>query len=123
MSCSFKARRDGKRVFFLFRRPLWWRLRVEPCNIELFRVRSPYRAQNRGLQWLGDWLVTLVSVPSGVLYLAGRLVKRELARIWPRLAPARFEYTSTSSFTCPSANRSYSRKSPTPANRSQASLP
>lgn len=65
-----KARRDGKKIVFLFPHRLFWKFCIGVGNSELFKIESDYCLSNNNIWcYLSGWLLTVVFGPLRFLYL------------------------------------------------------
>ena len=104
-----KARRDSKKTVFLFRHPLFWKLRITVSNRELFNIESDYSAVRFGGKWryLGGLLLALVYGPLRALYM-GQIVYARSLRIVNYLRPRwRLPYLALFSISIPSIGDRY----------------
>lgn len=86
-----KARRDGKRVRFLFPRPLFWKFRVEVANRALSKLESGYIVPGEGAgAKVAGWMLTVGFFCLKQLYLRPRAIWTKVRRwISPQAMPPR----------------------------------
>ena len=91
-----KARRDGKKAVFLYRNPLFSKLRIPVANRELFNIESDYCVigSNETLRALAGWLLASVYGPWRALDLLYIRSLRLLHRVWPKWRPPYWAFDS-----------------------------
>jgi len=80
-----RARRENKKVFFLFPHDLFWKFKFSKqgkgINRELIKVESPYRylSHNNILAIIGRWILTIIyCVIRVVVFVVQKLTKRKV---------------------------------------------
>lgn len=85
-----KARREGKRVVLLYYRQLPWKLRLELCNQELLKIKSPYLINHQGfLLIFSEWVLTFIYT---LTYYSNLLWRKIVAWRMGKMPSAHYKY-------------------------------